>query len=150
MATLSQRTVCVNKVDALVDKHRHVIFSQLLVSQLCAVRVRFVFYHQTPYFCFPWWIHNEIARIRRAVDKHCWAFLNEQVLCRVIAVFQTNTTCFSQVKNYQARFSVIIKEKFSSWQHQPRAWPWRWNRLLFLKENLISLIKSSKSKTTFM
>lgn len=80
MPTRGDLTVGVNKVDALIDKHRNIVFCQLLMPQLRAVGVRLVFDHNAPDFRFPRRVHDEVARVRRTIDEDCWALFNQQIL----------------------------------------------------------------------
>jgi hypothetical protein len=109
---VNERTVCVNEIDTLVNKHRHVVFRQLLMSQLRAVCVRFVFDHETPNFRLSRRIHDKVACVGWAVDEHCWSLFDEEILSGVVAFFETDAASFPKVKDFETRFSEVVEEEF--------------------------------------
>lgn len=61
----------VDKVNTLINEHWNRVLCQLLMTQLCAIRISFFTNDKIPIFRLTLRHHDEVARVGWTIDENC-------------------------------------------------------------------------------
>lgn len=107
------------------------------------------------HLCFARRGHDEIHRVRRAINHQGWATFHVQVLNRIIAFLKYQTSSLPQIHEFQVGIGNVVEEKapFILLKQNPTARPIRCdgvlddNREPIISENIES--KNAKCKMQY-